>query len=117
MRFSRSAWLGEIVAGTLAGTGAGAIGAFLFPILGVDPLLGAATGAVTAFAGSFLSYLFKWLWDSGENTAARSADNEKPEEVFQTTRESLREKVRPESKTSHSSLQDESHSRRSREHV
>src|SRR6188768_102254 len=94
MRFSRSSWLGEIIAGTLAGTGAGVVGTLLFPVLGGDPLLGAAAGAVTGLVGSALSYPLKWFWEGEEHEGKETVAADEGLNDLQVTRDSHHKKAR-----------------------
>jgi hypothetical protein len=88
MGFRTSEWIGEALAGTLAGAGAGFIGALLFPALGGSLLLGASAGAVTGFVASFLNYPAKWFW---ERHGRGEREVEKPEMSQQAAASSRQE--------------------------
>lgn len=82
MRFKTSDWLGEMISGTLAGAGAGLVGALLFPGLGATPLVGAAAGAVTGLVSGLTSYPLKFLWGKTEIEDESSESSQTPVELI-----------------------------------
>lgn len=122
MSFSGSAWLGEIITGTLAGFGAGVMGALLFPMLGASPFLGAAAGAATGFLRGSLAYPLKWFWgdeQEGRKTVVTvaAADRELPQGNQKATKDSYPTKENSESKSPPIFSADEDPTRAQREHV